>query len=87
MNANELVQFATDAMMLVLILSLPPIVAASVVGTLVSLFQALTQIQEQTLSFVLKLVAVIVTLLITGQWMGNELYQMGDNIFKAIAER
>jgi len=87
MNANELVQFSIDAMMLVLILSLPPIVAASVVGTLVSLIQALTQIQEQTLSFVLKLVAVIVTLLITGQWMGTELYQMGDNIFKAIAER
>ncbi len=87
MSENELIQFAIDAMMLVLLLSLPPIVAASVVGTLVSLIQALTQVQEQTLSFVLKLIAVIVTLLITTQWVGAELYQLGDNIFNAIAER
>lgn len=87
MSENELIQHAIDAMMLVLVLSLPPIIAASFVGTLVSLIQALTQVQEQTLSFVLKLVAVIITILITTQWMGTELLQLGDNIFNAIAQR
>ncbi|RJG42793.1 type III secretion system export apparatus subunit SctS [Motilimonas pumila] len=87
MSDNELIQHAIDAMMLVLVLSLPPIIAASFVGTLVSLIQALTQVQEQTLSFVLKLVAVIITILITTQWMGTELLQLGDNIFNAIAQR
>ncbi len=85
MTETELIQLAIDGMMLVLILSLPPIVAASVVGVLVSLVQALTQIQEQTLSFVLKLIAVIITLLMTTQWLGGELYQFSDRIFDAIS--
>lgn len=84
MTESELIKVAIDGMMLVLILSLPPIVAASVVGVLVSLFQALTQIQEQTLSFVLKLIAVIVTMLMTSHWIGGELYQYSDKIFTSI---
>lgn len=87
MTEGNLIQYAIDAMMLVLMLSLPPIVAASVVGVLVSLFQALTQIQEQTLSFVLKLITVIITLLLTAQWVGTELVQLGDNIFNEISNR
>ncbi len=50
MLTPDLVSFLTKALYLVLWLSLPPIIVASVVGTLFSLFQALTQIQEQTLS-------------------------------------
>ena len=84
MTDAEIVQFSAQALLLVLILSLPPIVAASLVGTLVSLIQALTQIQEQTLSFTLKLIAVIVTLFITARWLGIELYNYGLNIFEAM---
>ncbi|AIY67673.1 MAG: type III secretion system export apparatus subunit SctS [Pseudomonadota bacterium] len=84
MSTAELIQLANEALYLTLILSLPTIVAASLVGTLTSLVQALTQIQEQTLSFVLKLIAVVVTLMITGNWMGQEISTLTDNIFKAI---
>ena len=59
---------------LVLTASLAPILAATIIGLMVSLFQALTQIQEQTLSFAIKLIAVLVTLLGTARWMGGEIY-------------
>uniref|UniRef100_UPI0035B2F898 type III secretion system export apparatus subunit SctS n=1 Tax=Diaphorobacter nitroreducens TaxID=164759 RepID=UPI0035B2F898 len=55
-------------------LSLPTIIVASVVGTLFSLFQALTQIQEQTLSFAIKLIAVMAVLALTATWVGGEMY-------------
>jgi len=84
MDISELMRLAQEAMMLVLILSLPPIIAASVVGTLVSLVQALTQIQEQTLGFVLKLVAVILSMMATGHWMAAELVKLGTTAFNGI---
>ena len=84
MEISELMQLAQEAMVMVLLLSLPPIVAASVVGVLTSLVQALTQIQEQTLGFVLKLVAVIVSLIATGPWIATELVQLGQTVFSSI---
>ncbi|NVK57430.1 MAG: type III secretion system export apparatus subunit SctS [Alteromonadaceae bacterium] len=84
MNENDLIQLAQEALMLVLVLSLPTIIAASVVGTLTSLLQALTQVQEQTVGFVLKLITVIVGLIITGRWMGAELLQLGHTAFNSI---
>lgn len=74
MDEANLIAALVKAMYLTLWLSLPTIVVASVVGTLFSLFQALTQIQEQTLSFAIKLVAVMATLALTARWVGGELY-------------
>ena len=74
MELADLVTYVVQALLLVLILSLPPIVVASVVGILFSLIQALTQIQEQTLSFGVKLVAVGITLYLTARWVGGEIY-------------
>ena len=50
-------------------------------GTLFSLFQALTQIQEQTLSFAIKLIAVFATILLTARWLSGELYNFTLSIF------
>lgn len=80
MNA-DLVAYLKQALQLALWLSLPPIVVAAVVGVLFSLFQALTQIQEQTLSFAVKLIAVVVTLMLMGSWMGTELYNYTVLVF------
>ena len=82
----DVVSFFIQALYLVLWLSLPPIIVGSLVGTLFSLFQALTQIQEQTLSFGVKLIAVSVTLLLTARWMGGELYLFAAQTFDAIAQ-
>jgi type III secretion protein S len=71
------------ALYLVLWLSLPPIAVAAIVGTLFALFQALTQIQEQTLSFAIKLIAVMATLAMTTRWMGGEIHNFAASIFEA----
>jgi type III secretion protein S len=82
MELADLVTYVIQALLLVLILSLPPIVVASVVGILFSLVQALTQIQEQTLSFGVKLVAVGLTLYLTARWMGGEIFNYTEMIFE-----
>lgn len=81
MQTVDIVSYMTQALYLVLWLSLPPIAVASIVGTLFSLFQALTQIQEQTLSFAVKLIAVFATLLLTARWISGELYNYTISVF------
>ena len=85
MQAVDVVSYFTQALYLVLWLSLPPIIVGALVGTLFALFQALTQIQEQTLSFGIKLVAVTVTLVLTARWIGGEMFNFGVQIFDALA--
>ncbi|EXJ15638.1 type III secretion system export apparatus subunit SctS [Imhoffiella purpurea] len=81
----HVINLAAKALLLVFYLSLPPILAAAIVGTLVSLFQALTQIQEQTLSFAIKLFVVIVTIFMSARWLGGELVDYTLGIFDQIA--
>lgn len=81
MGTVDIVSFMTQALYLTLWLSLPPIAVAAIVGTLFSLFQALTQIQEQTLSFAVKLIAVFATLLLTARWLSGELYNFAISVF------
>ena len=83
MEVNDIVTHVVKALLLVLWLSLPPIVVASVVGTLFSLFQALTQIQEQTLSFAIKLIAVGATLFLTARWVGGEIFNYTVSLFES----
>lgn len=68
-------------MTLVMILSLVPIAVASVVGIIVSLLQAMTQIQEQTLSFGIKLIAVGIALAAMAGTIGSEILTFATNIF------
>lgn len=73
-------------MTLVMILSMPTIAVASVVGILVSLLQALTQVQEQTLPFAIKLVAVAITIAMTSGFMGSEMMQFTMAMFTTFHE-
>ena len=81
MGSVDIVSYMTQALYLTLWLSLPPIAVAAIVGTLFSLFQALTQIQEQTLSFAIKLIAVFATILLTARWLSGELYNFTLSVF------
>ncbi len=81
MQTQDLVSSIIQAMLLVLWLSMPPIFVASIVGILFSLVQALTQIQEQTLSFGVKLIAVGATLYLTARWIGGEIYNYAQSLF------
>lgn len=75
------IEYASQALYLVLLISLPPIVIASVIGIFLSLIQAVTQLQEQTLVFGVKLIAVVLTLFVLGGWMAAELLRFGTEIF------
>ncbi len=81
MNEPVAIAYAVKAMYLVLLLSLPPIVVASVVGVLLSLVQAITQLQEQTLTFGVKLVVVVLTIFLMQGWLGAELLRYSTDIF------
>ena len=81
MTESYIVEMTSKAMLLVLWTSMPVIVVATVVGVLVSLVQALTQIQDQTLPFGIKLVAVFITMLITVRWVGNEIFNFALVLF------
>lgn len=78
-----IVHLATELLWLVLLLSLPVVVVASTVGLVISLVQALTQIQDQTLQFLIKLLAVSATLLMTYHWMGATLLNYTQQSFFA----
>ena len=81
MSQAQILDYAQMCLMLVLRLSLIPITVATVIGLIVSLLQALTQIQEQTLGFAVKLIAISLTLLVCASWMGSSLLLYTQDIF------
>lgn len=76
------VVIAKQALFLALILTGPPVLVAMLVGLVVSLIQATTQIQEQTLTFVPKLVAITMTIALTGPWIMGQLIQFSTQLFE-----
>jgi type III secretion protein S len=82
---NDIVSVTTEALWLVLLLSAPPIIAASAVGLLVAIVQAATQLQEQTLQYTLKFFAVVITLFVTAGLLAGSLYTFTDTIFSNFA--
>lgn len=81
MFQNEIYQLTYQALILILILSGPPIIISTVLGLIVAIFQAATQIQEQTLSFMIKLFAVMITFMIMGSWIGAQMIHFAHTIF------
>lgn len=69
MTSDLAIQVGRDALFMVMLISAPMLGLGLLVGILVSIFQAITQIQEQTLSFIPKIIAVFVGVLIFGPWM------------------
>ena len=84
MSHAQLLDYAQTCLILVLRLSLIPIIVATVIGLIVSLLQALTQIQEQTLGFAVKLIAISLTLLACASWLGSSLLLYTQDIFTHI---
>lgn len=84
MTDNAVVQIALKTMMVALQLSAPILVTALVVGFTISLFQSMTQIQEFTLAFVPKVVAVGIALLVSGNWMLHTMIAFTQDLFAMI---
>ncbi len=73
MNGAEVLDIGRDALYVLLIMSAPVMIVSLVVGLVIALFQALTQIQEMTLTFVPKIAAIFITLMIALPFMGATL--------------
>ncbi len=73
--------FVREALMMALVLSAPVLGAGLLVGLVISLLQAVTQVQEQTLAFVPKIVAMIVVAIVLLGWMGSQLSEFAVRMF------
>ena len=73
MTVDLVVELANKALYTVILTSAPVLIVSLVIGLIVSIFQTVTSIQEQTLTIVPKIVAVFVTLMILGHWMLNQM--------------
>lgn len=79
---SQVYQLSYQALLLILILSGPPILISMTFGLCVAIFQAATQIQEQTLSFTVKLVAVILVLILMGGFLSGQIMQFATTILE-----
>lgn len=86
MRDSQALQLLTQALWLVLALSGPPIAAASIVGLLMAVFQSATQLQEQTLQYAAKLVAVVLVLFATAAMIGSGLFSFTSHIFTSLPQ-
>ncbi len=84
MTPEMVMTFATQAMKMTLMLSAPLLLVALAAGLVVSLFQAATQINEMTLTFIPKLIALFATMVLVGPWMINTFVDYMRGVFQGI---
>jgi flagellar biosynthetic protein FliQ len=84
MNSTAVISIVRDALELTLIVSAPLLLTALVAGLVVSVFQAATQINEMTLSFIPKLIAVFVAVVVAGPWMLQLMIDYTQRLFTSI---
>ncbi len=73
MGSGDVITIARDTIWVIVETAVPILLVSMIVGLIISLFQTLTSIQEQTLTFVPKLLAILITILIMGGWIVNEI--------------
>ncbi len=86
MDQDMVINIAQNALMMVLYISAPLLGISLIVGLAVSIFQATTQIQEQTLSFIPKILSVIIAVAAFGSWMLSTLTDYTNNLFQNILQ-
>ncbi len=84
MTPEFVISVGREAMQVAFLLAAPPLITALVVGLAVSVFQAVTQIQEMTLAIIPKMVAILVALIIAFPWLLETITVYTTNVFKAI---
>lgn len=81
MDVTDAVDLGREAVMVALLISSPVLIAGLVVGLAVGLLQALTQVQEQTVAFVPKIVAMVAVLAFSLPWLLNQMIQYVEDVF------
>ncbi len=84
MSGAEVLDIATDSIWVLIIVSMPMMLVGLVVGVIIALFQALTQIQEQTLVFVPKILAIFLTMLIALPFLGSTMASYMERVVDLI---
>ena len=84
MNPQQVIGIVTNALETMLVLAAPLLIVVLVIGFAISVLQAATQINEQTLSFVPKLIAVAITIVIAGPWMISRMVTYIQQLFAQI---
>lgn len=84
MTGAEVLDISSDGIWVLIIVSAPMMIVGLVVGVIIALFQALTQIQEQTLVFVPKIIAIFVTMLLTLPFLGATMSGYMDRVIDMI---
>tara|TARA_B100000029_G_scaffold389367_1_gene385714 strand:- start:779 stop:1048 length:270 start_codon:yes stop_codon:yes gene_type:complete len=86
MNVDQAIDVVKNLMILCLKMSLPLLLSAMIIGLLVSFFQAITSIQEQTLTFVPKAMFMVVIFVILFPWMTNTMLDYTSEMFRAMSQ-
>lgn len=84
MSEGMIIDIFTEAIKVILVLSAPMLLSGLLIGLLIAIFQATTQIQEATLAFVPKIVVVFLVLVLTGSWVINSLVVFSQSMFDII---
>lgn len=85
MDAGLVIDIAREALMMILTLAAPILLIALIVGLVVSIFQTVTSIQEQTLAFVPKILGVFIGLMVIGSWMLTKMQEYMINLFSNLS--
>lgn len=86
MNPETIAKLATESLLLVLQLSAPLVGVAALVGLLFGFLQAVTQLQDQTTTFAIKLIAVLAVLLLLLPWLGVHMTNYSERIFEMLVK-
>lgn len=84
MTEEMIIDLFSEAIKIILVLSAPMLLSGLLIGLLIAIFQATTQIQEATLAFVPKIIVVFLVLMFTGSWIINSLVQFTNEIMSMI---
>jgi flagellar biosynthesis protein FliQ len=85
MTEGYILGFVQNALLIAVYLAGPVLLTSLIVGSLVSLFQAATQINEVTLTFIPKIISIGIVLAVTGSWMGQQVVAFTTNVFTGLA--
>lgn len=85
MSQGEILNVFNEGLWLIVMIAGPILLASVVIGLIVAIFQAATQIHEQTLTFVPKLIVIALIFLVSGSWMMRLMIEFMENLFKTIA--
>lgn len=85
MNSDTVIDIARETISTLLMVSMPLLMVSLIVGVVIALFQALTQIQEMTLTFVPKILAVFTALIFLAPFIGSTIFKFSESIFSLIS--